>query len=250
MLTEEGVELRLAHAKNVKAISYAKVKTDRVDATILAQLLRADLIFEAHKISRERREQRDIMRARLRLVERRTAFKNSVERIFEKYNVRTEEQMPASARLQVGSHRACAAELELQIRYLEQALNEVVTTDEQVQHLLWIPGIGHILALTIVLEIDDINRFGGLKQFYSYCRLVPGADDSGGRHKHKRSKDGNRYLKLAFSHAAVRAIQYYPEIRAFHQRTLKKKCAPVARAIVAKELARSVYVVLARFFGQ
>src|SRR5918911_476101 len=39
LLAPRGIDLRLAHAKYVKAISYAKVKTDRLDARTLAQLL-------------------------------------------------------------------------------------------------------------------------------------------------------------------------------------------------------------------
>jgi hypothetical protein len=73
---------------------------------------------------------------------------------------------------------------------------------------------------------------------------VPGAADSGGRHRHRASKDGNRYLKLAFSHASVRAIQYFPEVRQWYQRWKRKKPARIARALVAKELAQSVYHVL------
>jgi transposase len=70
LLVSDGVDLRLGHAKYIKAISYAKVKTDAVDAATLAQLLRSDLIPEAHMIDPECREARDALRARLRLVQR------------------------------------------------------------------------------------------------------------------------------------------------------------------------------------
>lgn len=115
-----------------------------------------------------------------------------------------------------------------------------------IQRLVWIPGIGKIVAFTLVLEVDDIHRFPSVKDFVSYCRRVPGAGNSGGKSRHKRTKDGNRYLTIAFSHAAVRAIQYCPEMRAFYQRLARRKPRPVARALVAKELARIVYVVLTR----
>jgi transposase len=109
---------------------------------------------------------------------------------------------------------------------------------------LWIPGIGRLLAFTIYLEVDDIRRFPTVKHFWSYCRLVPGAADSGGKQRHKASRDGNRYLKLAFSHAAIRAVQYFPEVRQWFQRWKRKKPIRVARTLVAKELAQAVYVVL------
>jgi transposase len=114
-----------------------------------------------------------------------------------------------------------------------------------VHRLLAIPGIGRLNAFTLALEIDDIARFPSVRQFWSYCRLVPGAADSGDRRRHRSgSKEGNRYLKLAFSHAAIRAVQFYPEIRQWYQRWKRRKPIPVARALVAKELAQSVYIVL------
>jgi transposase len=101
-----------------------------------------------------------------------------------------------------------------------------------------------VVALTILLEVDGIERFPSARDFVSYCRLVPGAGNSGGKARHKRTKDGNRYLTLAFSHAAVRAIQYFPEVRAFYRAMARRKPAAVARALVAKELARIVYFML------
>ena len=80
-----------------------------------------------------------------------------------------------------------------------------------------------------------------MRPFFSYCRLVPGAKNSGGKTRHKRTKDGNRYLKLASSHAAVRSIQYYPEIKRWYLAKRRAKGPMVARALVAKELARIVY---------
>ena len=70
LLVPQGIDLRLAHAKYLKAISYAKVKTDAVDAATMAQLLRVQLIPEAHMMSDTHREVRDLLRARLLLVTR------------------------------------------------------------------------------------------------------------------------------------------------------------------------------------
>ena len=102
-------------------------------------------------------------------------------------------------------------------------------------------------AFTIWTEVDGVGRFPTAGQFLSYSRVVPGADHSGGRTRHRSgSKAGNRYLKLAFSHASVRAIQYYPIIKAFYQKQRRRKPVIVARAIVAAELARIVYQVLTK----
>jgi transposase len=94
------------------------------------------------------------------------------------------------------------------------------------------------------LEVGDINRFASEKNFFSYCRLVPSARNSGGKAKQRSSKDGNRYLKIVFSDAAVHALQYYPVIKRYHNSKLRKKKKQVAKAIISKEIARIVYYVL------
>ncbi len=244
LLGPAGVELHLAHAKLLKAIAYAKVKTDAVDSTTLAQLLRTDLVPEAHMISEALRGPRDVLRTRLQLVERHTRCANTITGLLEKFNVEAVEQLPPLYQLQAQAHAAQAALLDTQIQELEHAIQGALLEDAAIQRLLWIPGIGRLLAFTLYLEIDDIHRFPTVRQFWSYCRLVPGAADSASHHRHRPSKDGNRYLKLAFSHATIRAVQYYPEIRQWYQRWKRKKPVRVARTLVAKELAQAVYVVL------
>ena len=246
LLEPEGVTLRLAHAKFLKAIAYAKVKTDAVDARILAQLLRVGMIPEAHMISPELRPLRDAMRTRLRLVQKEVAARNSIHRLLEKYNVRRVTELPTLVQLQAECHREQILLLREQIRRLEKSLHPHLVPNHDVQRLLQVPGIGKIGAFTLVLEIDGIQRFPSDRQFFSYCRLVPGAANSGGRERHRSSKDGNKYLKLMFSTAAVRALQYNPEIREWYARKARRKNRHIARALVAKELARIVYQVLTR----
>ena len=246
LLRAEGVALTLGHSKYIKAISYAKVKTDAVDAATLAQLLRSDLVPEAHMISPELREPRDLLRQRLVLVAKRTRCKNAVSGLLMQYNVETPAALPPLPRLTAELHAEQGALLTRQIKRVEQHLHPLLVPTTDVQRLLWIPGIGKIAAFTLYLEIDGITRFGAVRPFFSYCRLVPGAKNSGGKSHHKRTKDGNRYLKLAFSHAAVRAIQYYPEIRRWYLARARRKGPMIARALVAKELARIVYAVLAK----
>lgn len=246
LLREEGVDLTLAHSKLVKAIAYAKVKTDAVDAHTLAQLLRVDLIPPAHMIRPELRGVRDVLRVRLRLVQKRSRCQNAVGALLTKYNVRTVDELPELARVEAKCHSEQIELLEKQIKRVVGTISPELLESDDVQHLLWIPGIGRINAFSIHLEIDDISRFATVKHFLSYARLVPGSSNSGGKTRHKPSKDGNRYLKVAFTHAAVRAIQYYPEIKSFYQKQCRRKPKPIARGIVAKELGKLVYFVLSK----
>ncbi len=93
LLRQHGIELKLAHARKLKAVASAKVKTDPIDALTLAQLLRVDLIPEAHMVSPELRGYRDLLRTRLRLVQKRTSAKNSISRTLERYNAQAPGQL-------------------------------------------------------------------------------------------------------------------------------------------------------------
>jgi len=260
LLRENGIELVLAHAKYVKAISYAKVKTDKVDSLTLAQLLRMNLIPVAHQISPELRASRDLMRARLNLVHKRISCINSIHRLFEKFNIVLTEhnlqtlqgfkelkEIPLPPEYQFHLHCLIDQILLLrdQITNLEKSLHPHLVPNPDIQRLLMVPGIGKISAFTIYLEIDDISRFPDDKHFFSYARLVPGASNSNQKFKHKSgNKDGNKYLKLAFTEIAVQAIQNYAEIKRFYQAKARKSPKAIARTIVAKEMARIVYHML------
>ncbi len=247
LLEDLGVDLSLAHATRLKAISEAKVKTNKIDSDVLAMLLYADIIPEAHMIRPEMRGRRDLMRTRLRLVEKSTSCKNSMERLLEKFNLHDVTELDELYRLLAACHEAQIELLQDQIKSLEAALHPDLIPNEDVQRLLRIPGIGKVNAFTLYTEIDGIERFPSPKRFFSYCRLDPGAANTGGRTRHRSgSKQGNRYLKRAFGHAAVRAMQYYPEVRAFYRAKRRKKPERIARTLVALEIARIVYHVLSR----
>jgi len=197
-----------------------------------------------------RREARDLLRARLQLVRQRVRCTNAIAGLLAQDNVTAPAALPALVQLRVQLLQEQLALLGAQAKRLAAELNPVLLPTPDVQRLLWIPGIGRLIAFTIWLEVDGIQgiqRFPSARDFVSSCsccRLVPGAGNSGGKARHKRTKDGNRYLKLAFTHAAVRAIQYYPEIQRFYRGLARRKPRAVARAVVAKELARIVYFIL------
>jgi transposase len=129
--------------------------------------------------------------------------------------------------------------LERQRKQAERELASRLVATPDMQRLVYIPGIGKIGAFTLLLEIATISRFPTVKDLLSYCRLVPAAKNSAGKTRQRPSKDGNKYLNLAFHHAAVRAIQYFPEIQRFYRVTARREPPRLARALVAKELAKS-----------
>jgi len=256
LLNDHGIELTLAHAKYLKAISYAKVKTDKVDSHTLANLLRLDMVPQAHQINPDMRPIRDLMRARLSLVRKKTSCINSIHRLLAKYNLilpnnsksedvnRFRKQLGPEPQLQLKILQDQLQLIRNQITDLEKSLTPKLIPNPDIQRLLYIPGIGKILAFTIYLEVDGIDRFSNVNRFYSYCRLVPGASNSNKVVKHTSNKDGNKYLKMAFMEASVRAVQYFKEVKSFHQSKARKKHKNIAKALVAQEIAKITYHVL------
>ena len=253
-LRENKIDIKLAHAKYLKAISYSKVKTDKVDSKILAELLRTNLIPEAHMISEEKRGLRDLMRARLRFVRKRTSCYNSIHRIGEKFNClmnnhlengEVPEALPEEYKFQVKLLDQQIDLLNTQIKEIEKNLQKVLIPNEDIQRLLWVPAFGIITAFSVYLEIDGIERFSEAKNFLSYSRVVPGAKDSNKTRRNKSgNKEGNVYLKIAFTDAAVHAIRYYSEIREFYNKMRRRSNDGIARTLVAKELAKITYYIL------
>lgn len=152
LLENHQIDVTLAHAKYLKAISYAKVKTDKVDSLTLAQLLRMSLIPPAHQIASQNRGLRDLMRARLRMVGKKTSCMISIHRVLEKFNItipgnrllsdlRTLDllnDLPVGSFYQFQIDCLCDQSrlLSKQIKELEEVLNPQLVPYDDVQRLL------------------------------------------------------------------------------------------------------------------
>jgi transposase len=203
------IPLYLAHAKMLKAISYAKVKTDAVDARTLADLLRVDLIPKAHQPPLDQRELRERTRARVRMIDNRRHVQSRLWHLAAKYNVIIDEvgwryldrveglllgRLPAAVHLESRLLLGQIRQIQQDIVTMEQDITTQVHLHPRVALLQDLPGFGLVCSWTVMAEIGDITRFPSAREFTSYCRLVPGSKDSGGKQRHRRgNKDGNRY---------------------------------------------------------
>ena len=111
------------------------------------------------------------------------------------------------------------------------------------------PGVGQTIALTILYEVGELTRFASVKDFSSYCRVIPGIAQSGNVTRRGRgSKQGNHYLKAAFSQAAVHAVRCYPKVRRCYERQLKRHQGRgrqmICYNIIAHKLAQAAFHVL------
>ncbi|MDA8086724.1 MAG: IS110 family transposase [Nitrospiraceae bacterium] len=217
-LKDAGYDVRLAHTLGLYMITGAKVKTDRRDAFKLAKLLRMGELPEAYIYPKEKRPLRDLLRRRTGLVQQRAECYSSLRVQFMKYNLNTmngndlKHLLPSD----IGSmpiprelNDYCIMTLERislltrQIDEIDSRLKAITLEDPRFRLLLTLPGVKYVLGLMIYYEIGDIGRFKDARQFASYCRLVPGIAQSADKvRKGRGRKQGNHYLKFAFTQAA------------------------------------------------
>jgi transposase len=128
---------------------------------------------------------------------------------------------------------------------LEKAVQDRVKLRPQFGFLKTVPGIGPILALTIMLETGEIERFACVGNYASYCRCVGSQKISNGKRKGiGNTKNGNKYLAWAFVEAANFAIRFNSKIKGFYQKKKSKSNGIVAIKAVAHKLCRACYYII------
>ena len=263
-LQAAGHPVTLAQTAGLAAISTAKVKTDRRDALTLARLLCAGMIPSAYIYPAEHRPTRDLLRHRWDLVAMRATEYRRIRNLLYQHGVcdlgladikalDTEDVecllahplSQANALLELERIRLFGQ----QIDAVESELERVADPRPEFALLKDIPGIGTVLALTILYEIGDISRFADVRHFSSYCRVVPGcADSCDARRRGRNDKSGNPYLKWAFTQAATKAVAHYPRFKQYFERHLRRHGGRakkiVCYSITAHLLAKAAFHVL------
>lgn len=260
----EGIEFVLGHALYMKAIHGGKTKNDRIDAEKIAMLLRGGMLPQAYVYPPEMRATRDLLRRRSRLVRMRAEILGHVQLTKHQYNLAPFKRKIAyrAGRQEVAQHFSDAVvrqnvevdievidNLETTIKRLEADLvRQTKVHDTQTFHRLrTVPGIGQILAMTILYEIEDINRFSRVQQFVSYARLVKGQKSSAGKRLGSQGgKMGNRHLKWAFSEAVVLYMRQSERARKYVARMEAKHGKGKAISILSAKLGRAVYFMMRR----
>jgi transposase len=259
-LMATGYQVHLAHPSAIKKYEGLKHSGDFADAAYLAHLLRLGLLAEGYIYPREERGVRDLARKRMQLVRYRTAQILSIEGILmrqtgarmkgEAVKRLTAEQVDEFAfapdvSLAVEANRAVSQTLSQQIEALESRLKQRVILRPEYHLLKTVPGIGDVLATTIMLETGTINRFTQVGNFSSYCRCVDSLKESNGKRKGEgNTKNGNKYLAWAFVEAANFALRCCPQAKRFYDRKKSKTNRVLAIKALAHKLARACYHML------
>lgn len=259
-LVESGFKVHLANPAAMQQYSGLKHTDDKTDARWLAHVLRLGILPEGYICPREERSIRDLLRKRSQLVRQKTANVLSIMNLFTR-NTGEQIQLKQIKRLNEEELRRRFGDeslslavtgnlevfrcLEKQVDLIERAILKQVKLRQAFIQLKTTPGIGDILALTIMLETGEIGRFPKAGNFASYCRCVGSQNLSNGKRKGKgNTKNGNKYLAWAFVEAATFAVRYNDKIKSFYQRKKDKTNGMVAIKAVAHKLARASYYVL------
>lgn len=261
VLSPYAMQMRVGHPLQLKAISYAKHKSDKVDAQTLANLLRADLFPECYMASPVVRELRRVLRYRNFLVRHAIAMKNKTTGILMEAGVQYDssrihrqgyfyelldniEDTPQSVCQLLRTTRCGLEMFQSAQRQLLAALRKHDHLRQRVTRLMSINGVGEMTALTWALEIDDPERFSNLKKAHSYCGLCSGRNESAGKNKRAPlSKQRNPHLQTMLIEAAKLAPRHNTQLAQIHDALLERgynrnraTCA-VARKLVAYLMA-------------
>ena len=250
LLEDYGFEAHMVHPLRCRAIASARLKNDRVDAAILAQLLRADLLPEAWIAPAKVRQLRALLRHRISLVRLATQARNRI------HAVAADHGYDRSASYWTGPGRGWLAELDLPaasreiitdclavidglapvIDRIDGELHAHAKADPRVKVLRTLPGVGEFTALVMVAEIGDVSRFGSARKLASWAGLTPTVrgSDLHVRHGHI-SKQGSVWLRWAMNQAAQTAKRS-PEFAASYAAIARRRGKKIATIAIARKL--------------
>src|SRR4051794_15272224 len=243
-----GWDVQVADAVKVKGLAPLAAKTDRIDAWVLAELSRRELVPAIWLPDPGVRAERERARWRLHLVRHRTALKNRIHATLLAFG----HPCPVSDLFGAAGRRLLAGlalpepwagdvaaalrlidDLDREIADCEAALRTLGAEHRYVPLLMTAPGIGWVLGSTIAAEIGDIARFPTPKKLVGYTGLCPTVDQSGGHDwRGELDKNGPKYLRWALIEAATHAARH-PVYAVRYQRTKtrlgRQRGAKVAR---------------------
>lgn len=257
-----NVDFVLGHALYMKAIHGGKAKNDRIDSYKIANLIRGGNFPLAYTYPKEMRATRDLLRRRIRIVRHGANLKAHASNTTSQYNLPAHNLnlKNVSAREQLRSafpDKSVQKSINLDMAILDCYDKELSKIEWYIQQqakqhnplhfklLKSIHGIGPILALTIIYEIGDINRFESVQKFASYARLVKCKAESAGKcYGTQGNKIGNANLKWAFSEAAVLHLRGNDKAKRYLEKLQKRMSKAKALSVLAHRLGRCIYYML------
>ncbi len=257
-LMDAGFKVELVNTAKIVQYNGLKRTNDRYDAFHLAHVMRLGILPTGYIYPKQDRGLRDLLRKRMQLVQERSSHlirvKSQIQmhsgEIIRSDKIKTKRFIlpvvgDMNVQLALQSNLSMVRVLATQIKTLEKSILAQIEPIPAFDFLRTAPGIGEILAETILLETGEISRFNAPGNFASYCRCVDSRRESNGKKKGENNrKNGNRYLAWAFIEAANFAIQHSKKANRFYQRKMQATNSIVARKALAHKIARACYWIM------
>ena len=252
----------IANPKQVRAIAYAKIKTDTIDAGVLAQLYASGFLPEVWIPAEPTQALRRQVTRRNQLVRQRSRLKNIIQSILHAHLIpscphadlcgakgRTwlnEQVVPEDERLAIGRHLREFDRLGEDLRVIERDLARSALADDGVKRLMTIPGVDMTVALAMQAAIGEVSRFDAPQKLVSYLGLNPSVRQSGpGPAYHGRiTKQGRGHARGMLVEAAWAAARAPGPLRAFFLRVRARRGQHVAAVATARKLAVVIWHLL------
>lgn len=256
-LEEIESDLHLVHPLKTKAIASNKLKNDKLDAKMLAKLLRGDMLVCSYVPPRDVRDERETVRLRASLVRMRTQVINKIRSILHKYCIKYKGSLHRNAGMEfLSTLELRPVDISAIKSYLEtlktlnveiEAVNRQIAKNdsEEIRLLMSIPGIDYYSAVLIYSEIGDISRFPSHNKLASWAGLVPSMHQSGTSFYNGRiTKEGSRRLRWILIQCAHTSIRTNSKINEFYRKIAKRRGDNKAVVAVARKLVKIIYAVL------
>lgn len=258
ILETKSYEVKLANPLRTRAIAEARMKTDSVDASTLADLLRANLVAESYIPPKEIRRLREITRARRTFVKQTTQIKNKIHAILIKRGVKIPTKTLCKSTLtwlkekfkedNVFLHYLNLLEYHTaELKSVDLMIKEIAEKNSNAKLLMTIPGIGSTRSLDIAAEIGEIERFPTADKFCSYAGLVPSIYQSGNTLRFgKLVRQASKVLKYTLIEASWNIVRTRESnlLQEFYKKLAKKKGKQKAICATARKLCCVVYAML------
>ena len=259
---EHKITFVLGHALYMKAIHGGKTKNDKIDSYKLASLLRGGNFPIAYAYPARMRSTRDLLRRRMYISRRCNELVAHIQNTNTQYNLPAfKKKLSRKYNHESVAERFEDAEVRKSVEVdlaMIESLNQILgklewhiekTARQHDYHTLYllrsIPGVGQILALVILYEINDIKRFPNVGDFSSYARLIRPVKQSNGKWAgHSNGKIGNHHLKWAIKEASILMLRDAEPAKKYVARLERKYNKGKALGIFAHKLRRAIYFML------
>jgi len=260
-LAKRSIDVVMANTSKIRMIPESDKKTDRNDAEILANLLRANLLPTCYVPDEKVRRQRDLVRERRSLVEMNVSFKNRIRAALAAEgldcpyaNILGKDAQGwlenATLKQHVKEHIMQLLRLSnsflKEIHVLDALIEDEYNKMNQAYLLDTIPGVAKNSAVAILSEIGDIRRFDSPKKLCSYAGLVPRVQQSGDTFHAGHVKHGVKMLKATLIEDAQIAAFRDKTLHKFYLKIKRKRGHQKSIVAVARKLATIIWYMLQR----